>query len=341
MTTNCIVIRENLTVKEAMRSLVKQAAENDNISKIYVADESNTFCGAIDLKDLIIAREGTRLDDMIVTSYPYVYGHESISECIEILKDYSEDSIPVLDNNNKILGVITAQNIIEVVDEEMGEDYARLAGLMAEEDLKEPLLDSMKKRLPWLVVLMFLGMIVSSVVGIFESVVSQLTILMMFQSVILGMSGNAGTQSLAVTVRVLMDENLEVKQKIGLVAKEVRVGFGDGLLLGILSFIVLGIFIMIVKGRPAGFAFAVSGCIGLALMCSKGASGRLCICRVRMHWTGAHVLHGDFKLDRNFSSYVFQQDWNRSGSGIRTSYYNDQRPYSCNRLLWTELAVFA
>ena len=113
-----------------------------------------------------------------------------------------------------------------------------------------------------------------------------------------------------------MDENLEVKQKIGLVAKEVRVGFGDGLLLGILSFIVLGIFIMIVKGRPAG------------------------ICRVRMHWTGAHVLHGDFKLDRNFSSYVFQQDWNRSGSGIRTSYYNDQRPYSCYRLLWTELAVF-
>lgn len=95
---------------------------------------------------------------------------------------------------------------------------------------------------------MFLGMIVSSVVGIFESVVSQLTILMMFQSVILGMSGNAGTQSLAVTVRVLMDENLEVKQKIGLVAKEVRVGFGDGLLLGILSFIVLGIFIMIVRG---------------------------------------------------------------------------------------------
>ena len=73
----------------------------------------------------------------------------------------------------------------------------------------------------------------------------------------------------------------------------------------------------------------------------KGASGRLCICRVRLHWTGAHVLHGDFKLDRNFSSYVFQQDWNRSGSGIRTSYYNDQQPYSCYRLLWTELAVFA
>ena len=229
MTNNFICIPDNLTIREAMSALVKQAGEHDNISTIYVVNSADKFAGAIDLKDLIIARQNDNLADIISSSYPYVYEHENINECIDKIADYEEDSIPVLDNNNKILGVITAQNIIEVVDEEMGEDYARLAGLMAEEDLKEPLLDSMKKRLPWLVVLMFLGMIVSSVVGIFESVVSQLTILMMFQSVILGMSGNAGTQSLAVTVRVLMDENLEVKQKIGLVAKEVRVGFGDGL----------------------------------------------------------------------------------------------------------------
>ena len=269
MTTNCIIIREDLNVKQAMSSLIDQAAKNDNISTIFVVNAQQKFYGAIDLKNLIIARRDETLEDLTVTSYPYVYAEEPINECIEELKDYSEDSIPVLDNDNRLLGVITSSNIIDLVDDEMGEDYAMFAGLTAEEDLKEPLKDSMKKRLPWLVVLMFLGMVVSSVVGIFESVVSQLTILMMFQSVILGMSGNAGTQSLAVTVRVLMDENLEVKQKIGLVAKEVRVGFGDGLLLGILSFIVLGIFIMIVKGRPAGFAFAVSGCIGLALMCSK------------------------------------------------------------------------
>lgn len=268
MTTNCIIIREDLNVKQAMSSLIDQAAKNDNISTIFVVNAQQKFYGAIDLKNLIIARRDETLEDLTVTSYPYVYAEEPINECIEELKDYSEDSIPVLDNDNRLLGVITSSNIIDLVDDEMGEDYAMFAGLTAEEDLKEPLKDSMKKRLPWLVVLMFLGMVVSSVVGIFESVVSQLTILMMFQSVILGMSGNAGTQSLAVTVRVLMDENLEVKQKIGLVAKEVRVGFGDGLLLGILSFIVLGIFIMIVKGRPAGFAFAVSGCIGLALMCS-------------------------------------------------------------------------
>lgn len=266
MTTNYIVVRDTLSVKEAMRSLVEQAADNDNISKIYVVDENNTFCGAIDLKDLIIAREGTKLDDVIVTSYPYVYGHESIDDCIELLKDYSEDSIPVLDNNNQILGVITAQNIIEVVDEQMGEDYARLAGLTAEEDLKEPLSASMKKRLPWLVVLMLLGMVISSVVGVFEEVVSQLTIIMTFQSMILDMSGNVGTQSLAVTIRVLMDENLTWKQKLGHIFKELRVGLGNGILLGILSFVLIGLFIFFLKGRSLPFAYAVSACIGLALL---------------------------------------------------------------------------
>lgn len=268
MSTNYIVVRENLSIKQAMRSLVEQAAENDNIYKVYVVDESNSFYGAIDLKDLIIAREGTKLDDLIVTSYPYVYGHETIDDCIKLLKDYSEDSIPVLDNDNKILGVITAQNIIEVVDEEMGEDYARLAGLTAEEELEEPVRASIRKRLPWLIVLMFMGLAVSSVVGMFETVVSQLTIIMTFQSMILDMAGNVGTQSLAVTIRVLVDENLTFKQKLGLIGKELRIGFGNGALIGLISFVIIAVFLMIFKGKSAQFAFAVSGCIGVALLCS-------------------------------------------------------------------------
>ena len=104
MTTNCIVIRENLTVKQAMSSLVEQAAKNDNISTIFMVTEDQTFYGAMDLKDLIIARQDSALEDLIVTSYPYVYGHELIDDCIEKLKDYSEDSIPVLNNNNKLIG---------------------------------------------------------------------------------------------------------------------------------------------------------------------------------------------------------------------------------------------
>lgn len=266
MTTNFIVIRRGLKIPEAMKELVTQAADNDNISTIYVVDQKESFCGAIDLKDLIIARKYTSLEDLITTSYPYVYAKESIDECIEDLKDYSEDSIPVLDYDKKILGVITAQDIVEVVDEEMGEDYARLAGLTAEEDLNEPLLESMKKRIPWLVVLLVLGLVVSTVVGVFEQVVSQLTLVICFQSLILDMAGNAGTQSLAVTIRVLMDENLTGGQKMRLMFKEMRVGAVNGFLLGVLSLVFIGIYIAVIKGRGVGFGFAVSACIGFSLM---------------------------------------------------------------------------
>ena len=183
MTTNCIVIRENLTIKQAMDELVSQAEGNDNISTIFVTDSDGEFYGAIDLKELIIARHGTDLDNLVQTSFPYVYGHEAIDDCIEKLKDYSEDSVPVLDDSNRFLGVITSQSLVEVIDDEMGEDYARLAGLIAEEDIKEPLSQSMKKRLPWLLALFALGILVSTVVGAFEQVVAQLTLIMAFQSI--------------------------------------------------------------------------------------------------------------------------------------------------------------
>lgn len=273
MTTNYIEIRENLTVKQAMTELVGQAAKNDNISTIFMVTADHTFYGAMDLKDLITARQDTRLEDLIVTSYPYVYGHELIDDCIEKLKDYSENSIPILDNDNKLLGVITSQSIVDLVDDEMGEDYAMFAGLTAEEDLKEPLKESMKKRLPWLLVLLALGTVVSSVVGVFEQVVSRLTIIMCFQSLILDMAGNVGTQSLAVTIRVLMDESLTGKQKVELVFKEMRIAFSNGAILGILSFLVLGLYIALFKGKTWTFAYAVSGCIGLSLMVAMVISG--------------------------------------------------------------------
>ena len=266
MTTNFIVIHENLTIRQAMRELIRQAGENDNISTVYVIDKNNQFYGAIDLKDLIIAREKDALEDIISTSYPYVTDHEKIDDCIEQIKDYAEDSIPVLTEDKQLIGVITAQDLVEVVDDAMGEDYAKLAGLTAEEDLEETTTESMKKRLPWLVILLFLGLAVSTVVGVFETVVAVLPIVMCFQSLILDMAGNVGTQSLAVTIRVLMDENLTAGEKVGLVFKEMKVGFFNGLFLGIMAFIFIGLYIWLLKGNPVVHAFVISGCVGFSLM---------------------------------------------------------------------------
>ena len=115
-------------------------------------------------------------------------------------------------------------------------------------------------------VLLVLGMVVSGVVGAFEKVVSRLTIIMAFQSLILDMAGNVGTQSLAVTIRVLMDKEITARKKLGLVCKEMRVGLFSGLILGSLSVLFVGAYIMLGKGYPAQYAFAVSVCIGAALL---------------------------------------------------------------------------
>lgn len=117
MTTNFILIHNDLTVREAMRELVKQAGENDNISTIYVVDRAEQYYGAIELQDLIIAREHTELEDLISRSYPYVMDHEKISECIEKIKDY------------------------------------------AEEDLNETTRESIRKKLPWLVILTVMALL--------------------------------------------------------------------------------------------------------------------------------------------------------------------------------------
>lgn len=266
MDTNYVSIPGGISIRDAMKCLIEQAAEHDNISTIYVVDENHLLLGAIDLKDLIIARENTSLDAITTTSYPYVYTHELTETCLDRIKDYCEDSIPVLDENNRLRGVLTAQDITEIVKNAFGDDYAKLAGLATEEDLQEPLLKSIHKRLPWLVVLLGLGLVVSSVVGLFEHVVAHLTLIVCFQSLILDMAGNVGTQSLAVTIRVLVDEQIDGKQKLAFIAKEARVGLLNGIILGLLSFVAIGIYLILLKGQPPVSAFAISACIGLSLL---------------------------------------------------------------------------
>lgn len=268
MSTNYVAVNKRLTVKDARRSLVRQAAENDNISTVYVVDDDDRFFGAVDLKDLIISRDDVPIDSITLTSYPYVYSEDIIEEKIESLTEYAEDSIPVLSEDNELLGVITAQDMATLLGDEMGEDYARLGGLSDEEDLKEPVKLSVRKRFPWLIILLGLGLVVSSVVGLFEGVVRELTIIMAFQSLILDMAGNVGTQSLAVTIRVLMDARVTGRDRWKLVGKEMKTGAVNGLILCVLSTVLVGIYIWLMKGYAPSGAFAISGCIGVSLMVS-------------------------------------------------------------------------
>ena len=136
MSSNFVCIPDTLTIRSAMSELVRQAGEHDNISTLYVVDKSNAFAGAIDLKDLIIARENDRLEDVIRRGYPYVLAHEKVADCVDRLAEYEEDSLPVLSESGGIVGVLTAQDLVELVDDAMGDDYAKLGGLTSEEDLR-------------------------------------------------------------------------------------------------------------------------------------------------------------------------------------------------------------
>ena len=243
MSANFISLDSEMTVGQATRALMDQAKENDNIQMLFVTAENGFFCGTVELRALLIAEKNAAIAPLIQHRFPYVYCSERTEDCIERLKSYSESAIPVLDASNCILGVITLKDLVEAVDDEMSDDYAKLGGLSAEEDLHEPLRASLKKRMPWLLVLLVLGMVVSGVVGAFEKVVSRLTIIMAFQSLILDMAGNVGTQSLAVTIRVLMDKEITTRKKLGLVCKEMRVGLFSGLILGSLSVLFVGAYL--------------------------------------------------------------------------------------------------
>ena len=272
MTTNYIIVKKNDTIKSAMKHLIKYSKENDNIYTLFVKDENGKFYGSIDLKDLIRAREDDDLEDIIHTQYPYVYSTELIEECINDLKDASLDLYPVLNEKDELIGVITQDDLVEVVEDELTEDYAKLAGLHEAEEIDEPVFKSVKKRIVWLVCLLILGMFISLVVSQFETVIDGIPMIVFFQSVVLGMSGNAGTQSLAVTIRGLMDEDLSRKKIAKMVFKEVRVGLTNGLILSIISFGAVSLFLYVRNTPILGETLRINdllliaGCVSGALI---------------------------------------------------------------------------
>ncbi len=275
MSTNFIAVRRSCTIKETMKTLVEEAAENDNIYTIFALNADGSFYGAIDLKDLIVARSSVELESLIYDTFPFVYDTDNISDNIERLRGYSENLIPVVSSRDKtLLGVITSTDITELVDEELGDDYAKFAALSAEEEPDETLFTSMKKRVPWLIALLFMGLAVSAVVGIFEGVVDALPMIVSFQSLILGMAGNVGTQSLAVTVRTLgSSEESSAKEQLVTILKEIRIALLNGAVLGTISFVIVSAYLFVFGTYGVPFILSAAGCVGLAMCFAMAISG--------------------------------------------------------------------
>lgn len=274
MTTNYITVLESDNIQSAMKKMIAQASENDNISTIFVTKENGEYIGAIPLKDLIIARKDNKLEDIIMYNYPSIESKAKIGDVINSIKEYYEEIIPVVDENNIVIGVLTANDLVELVTEEATEDYHRLAGLIEEEEVDESIFQSIKKRIPWLALLLVLGLLVTSVISAFENVIQAVTGAVVFQSLVFGMAGNGGTQALAVTLTSINSEDDLSKKKVWkMFFKELRVGFLNGLILGVLSFVVIFGFMSITKqniiiGTQYNLtdALIVAGCVSGSLL---------------------------------------------------------------------------
>ena len=268
MTRDYVSVQEGASVREAMRSLVRQAGERENVSTIYVVDAAGILTGSIELARLIRAREGDALASVTERDVPAVNMGEDAAGCAARLRALGAEGAPVVDGMGRLRGALTAAELARIESGAMDEDYARLGGLTEGEDLCEPLRSSVRKRLPWLLALLALGLVVSSVVGAFEQVVSRLPLIISFQSLVLDMAGNVGTQSLAVTIRVLTDRRAGRAQKLRLLAKETRVGAANGLALAVLSVAFIGLYLVLFKGQDAALALSVAFCTSVALAVS-------------------------------------------------------------------------
>lgn len=239
MTTEFVAIPENQTVRSAMQTLRQEAPEAEVIYYVYVIDEDKRLTGVISLRDLIISDDDTMISEIKSERVVSVSVGDDQEEVARTMKDYNFLAVPVVDFQNHLLGIITVDDIMDVMDEEASDDYSKLAGVSDLDRVDRNPFTAAKKRLPWLVILLFLGLVTASLISRFEAALEQKAILAIFIPLIGGMAGNSGTQALAVAVRGLATGDIEEQSKWRLIIREAGTGFITGATCGLMILLVI------------------------------------------------------------------------------------------------------
>ncbi|EOH99365.1 magnesium transporter mgtE [Enterococcus haemoperoxidus ATCC BAA-382] len=258
MTTEFVSIVANQTVRSAMYVLKNQADVAETIYYVYVVDQENHLVGVISLRDLIVNDDDTMISDVLSERVISVHVGDDQEDVAQTIRDYDFLALPVTDYDDHLLGIVTVDDIIDVIDDEAASDYSGLAGVNVEEVSENPI-KAASKRLPWLITLLFLGMSTATLISHYEELVSEASILAVFISLITGTAGNAGTQSLAVAVRRLALSDEKDNNFGRLILSEVLTGLVTGAVTGVAIFIVVGIW---QHNFPLGFV------IGMAMLCA-------------------------------------------------------------------------
>ena len=246
MSTEYLTITKEMTIKEATNLVITSSKDSDYIDTIFVIDDEKKLIGIIDIKDLIVARSTHTLESIMDEDFQFVFEDDSIEKAIQTVVDYDRNAIPVLDHENHLIGVITGDDIFDEIIEDLDYDYQKMA-LLSDYESSSSAFKRSKQRLPWLMIAVVLNLLIASFLSIFEATIVEVTALILFQPLILGMAGNIGTQALAVTiikfnVEPMEDENKHKKH----IYKEIAIGLFNSIILAILSFIFVYSFLSLV-----------------------------------------------------------------------------------------------
>jgi magnesium transporter len=237
MNTEVIRINLNLTKKDAIDEIIRQSEEIEEFYTVNVVDDNNIFKGIVSLKDIIKAKGNAKITEMVNSDVVYVKPETDQEEVAKLISQYNLTSIPVVDNEMHLLGRVTFDDVIDILEDENTEDFLKISGVSEDEELSGNWIEAVKSRLPWLIINLGTAFLASAVVRSYESTLDHLAVLSAYMVIIAGMGGNAATQALAVTVRRISLYDLTDNQAYRTVLKEFTVGLINGAVTGLIVFI--------------------------------------------------------------------------------------------------------
>ena len=240
MTRGFIALREGMTAQEAIAELRRLRPDADRSYYLYVTDAAGRLRGVVGLRDLVIAEPQSRLAGVMRADVHRVREDTDQEECARLIQRYDLLALPVVDAEDRLVGVLTVDDLLDVVQEEATEDMYRLAGIQGEEHIFSPVLASVRRRLPWLYVNMATAFVAATMVGLFSDTIAELAILAALMPIVAGIGGNAGTQTLTILVRGLALNEVSVQDIWVAWRKEVLVGLTMGLAIGTVLALIVG-----------------------------------------------------------------------------------------------------
>ena len=259
MTTEYVTVPQNSTVRSAMNILRVQAPSAETIYYVFVVDEDNVLTGVVSLRDLITSEEDVLIESIMNERVVSVLVSDDQEDVARTTQDYNLLAVPVVDFQQHILGIVTVDDVLDILEEEASDDYSKLAGVSNMDTFDKNSFSAAKKRVPWLLILLVLGMITANLIDMFTDTISQVALLAAFIPLIAGTAGNSGTQALAVAVRGIATRDIEEESKLKLLFREAGTGLMTGLICGV--FVIALIFFWkgeLVIGLLVGAAIFVS-----------------------------------------------------------------------------------